>query len=180
LEGEMDSIINQIFLWPAIIQGALGSALFWVIQELLIFLGRNYFRRFKGFNNNYIKDALIRELVYRKYSSRSGLVNYTQGFIITFEHVFKYLITALIFIVISLFILGSNKLILGISLVGSLYYLLKALQWVSPSKKWLHDTNLQTWKRIGEIETQLFGSVDDDTKDWIEHFSQENDSDNQK
>jgi hypothetical protein len=170
----MEPIFDQIFKWPSIIQSVIGSALFWSIQILIEYLGKLFLRNLKPFNQKFAKDALIREWIYRKHYSRSGLVNITQGFMLTFDHVFKYLIRGLIFIVFALLISGISQYILGICLVASLYYLFRSLMWISPPLKWSIDDNLHHWKRIAEIEKILMGNVQEDTQTRVEQFSSEN------
>src|SRR6266511_6185182 len=132
----MQSLIEQILQWPAIIQGVIGSAIFWLLQILFVYLGKFFLRQFSQYNNALAREILIREYIYRKYYSRNGLLNITQGFIVTFDHVFQYLIRGLIFIVFALLISGVSPIALGISLVAALYYLFRSLLWISPSKNW--------------------------------------------
>ncbi|MBA4376935.1 MAG: hypothetical protein C0401_12300 [Anaerolinea sp.] len=169
----MQSIIDQILQWPEIIQGVIGSAIFWLIQVLIICVGKFILRQSNRYSRALARETLIREWIYRKYYSRSGLVNITQGFIITFDHVFQYLIRGLIFIVIALVFSGISQLILGISLVAALYYLLRSLMWLNPKVDWSRDDTLKHWKRIAEIEKTLMGKVDTDTQERIEQFTKE-------
>lgn len=169
----MQSIIDQILQWPTIIQGVIGSAIFWLIQVLIIYVGKFILRQSNRYSRSLAKETLIREWIYRKYYSRSGLVNITQGFIITFDHVFQFLIRGLIFIVVAFVFSGVNQLIFGISLVASLYYLLRSLMWLNPKVDWSSDDALKHWMRIAEIEKTLMGKIDADTQERIEQFMKE-------
>jgi hypothetical protein len=172
-DGIMQPFLDQILKWPAIIQGALGSALFWVLQTLFITVGKYFLRRTNRYSKKLSKESLIREWIYRKYYSRNGLVNLTQGFIITFDHIFQYLIRGLIFIVIGLLLSGVSQIFLGIFLVAALYYLLRAFLWLNPSAEWSQDSNYEHWKRISEIEKVLMGRIEPDTQECVERFSKE-------
>lgn len=169
----MQSLIDQILQWPAIIQGVIGSAIFWLLQILFVSTGKFVLRQSSQYNRAFAKETLIREWIYRKYYSRNGLINITQGFIVTFDHIFQYLIRGLIFIVFALLISGVSQVGLGISLVAALYYLFKSLLWISPSRNWSGDSNLKHWQRVAEIEKLLKGKVDFDTQERIEKFTTE-------
>jgi hypothetical protein len=167
----MQSLIDQILQWPAIIQGVIGSAIFWLLETLFVSIGKFVLRQSDQYNRAFAKETLIREWIYRKYYSRNGLINITQGFIITFDHIFQYLIRGLIFIVFAFLISGVSQIALGISLVAALYYLLKSLLWISPPRNWSGDSNLKHWQRVAEIEEILMGKVDSDTQERIVQFT---------
>lgn len=67
-----------------------------------------------------------------------------------------------------------SPIALGISLVAALYYLFRSLLWISPSKNWKGDNNLEHWKRVAEIEISIMGKVEADTQELIEQFTAEN------
>ncbi len=153
--------------WPVIIQGALGSALFWLVLEA----GRKILSAFQKEvdkqSSKAAKDRLLREYIYTKYTTHSGLAYYPQGYFISFSHVLRFFVTGMVFVVIALFAGGFSQLGLSIAAVGALYFFSKALSWLIPDGAWLSHTSLSRWKRIAELEQSLFGMVNDDTKKWI-------------
>ncbi len=169
----MQSLIDQILQWPAIIQGVIGSAIFWLLQMLFVSIGKFVLRQFSQYNSTLAREILFREYIYRKYYSRNGLINITEGFIITFDQIFQYLIRGLIFIVFALLISGVSQFALGVSLVAALYYLFRSLLWISPSRNWSGDSNLKHWQRVAEIEKKLLGKVETDTQEHVEQFATE-------
>ncbi len=161
---ELWTAISQ---WPVIIQGALGSALFWLVLEtgrrLLSVIQKTVNKQ----SSKAQQDRLLREYIYTKFTTHSGLAYYPQGYFISFSHVLRFFVTGMVFVVIALFVGGFSQLGLSIAAVGALYFFSKALTWLIPDSAWHSHTSLGRWKHIAELEQSLFGKVDDDTKKWI-------------
>jgi hypothetical protein len=170
----MTNLYDTITQWPAIVQSALGSALFWLILELLRRAITAVQLRVRSQISPPKFDSLLREYIYKKYTSHSGLAYYPQGYFLTFSHVLQFLLMGMIFFALVLIGGGITQLSLTI---GAIYYFSKALIWLIPDRNWRSDTTLNHWKRIAELEQILFGKVDDDTQGiiakWQDKESQE-------
>jgi len=163
----MTDFLSMISDWPTIVQGALGSALFWIALQLLTIAWKLASKPLGGLGQPYQKEALLREWIYRKYTSRSGLVNLTQGYAITFDHVARYMLQGLIFICLALLLAGFSQVTVAIMASAAIYYFFKSLAWLTPSRKWRSDAPPAHWQRVAELESLFFGKPDEDTLDRV-------------
>jgi hypothetical protein len=162
-----------------IILSVIGSALFWIILLLLKYIFNTICNIVKISTKNSVVNNKFREYLYKKYTCSNGLAYYPQGYFITFYNVFKYLILGIVFLSVSILIGRINEMGLTIGIVGAIYNFLLALRWVSPSSKWDSKNPLDRWISIAELEKQLFGDIEKDTKGWVEKFSIEKKSGDQ-
>jgi hypothetical protein len=166
----MHEFIDKISNWPVIVQGALGSALFWIVLQFLSLAWRSIGQAIGRVGQMYHRESLIREWIYRKYTSRNGFVNITQGYLMTFDHVARYVIQGLIFIAIALAISGISPITFGIIITAAVYFFYKALNWLTPAKEWSSDSLLTHWQRVAELEQKFFGKIDGDTLEMLKSF----------
>lgn len=108
---------------PVIVQGALGSALFWLIFEVGQRLGLVISR--KVFKDK--KVAMWFSLAARASESHEYEIKYRQIAIYGGLH---YLIKALILIVVSLLLAPINHVIAVVGYVSSVYFLFRALSFI--------------------------------------------------
>jgi hypothetical protein len=172
-EKTVKEFIDTISNWPVIIQGALGSVLFWFVFQLLSLAWKSIGRALGRVGHAYHRESLIREWVYRKYTSRDGLINITQGYLITFDHVTRYVIQGIIFIAIALIISGIEPITFGIIITAALYFFFRALNWLTPSHEWSSDSLLAHWQRIAELEQMFFGKIDNNTLETLKNINNE-------
>jgi len=167
---DTETLIDAISNWPVILQGVIGSAIFWLILEMLK-LATKWLPQTLGYVSKRVeKEILLREWIYRKFTSRNGFINNIQGYLITFDHVFRYLITGLLFACIGILVAGAGKLVFGIILAATIYYLLRALAWLTPKKEWMGDTLSNHWKRVATLEKMFFGKLDEDTQGFLDKY----------
>lgn len=169
----MTKLWDAVTQWPVIVQGALGSALFWVLLGVLRRIIRRVQQGVKAQTTGARVDALTREYIYKKYTSHAGLAYYPQGYFLTFSRVLEFFLVGMVFIAIALLAGGITPLFLSIGLIGAIYYFSKALTWLIPDRGWHSQTTLQHWERIAELEDLLFGEVRDDTKDFMSKWQHE-------
>ena len=116
-------IFQQILEWPVIIQGALGSALFWVIlffgQKSTIFL-----------SSKISEDKDVATYFCLTAKSAPSHEQKTRGFLCCIYGAIHYLIKALIIIVVSLFVLPINNVVPMVGFPISLYFLFRSLSYV--------------------------------------------------
>jgi len=141
------TLLDAVANWPVIVQGALGSALFWIALEGVTLAAKAIGRAMGAYGQAFQTETRLREYIWRKFSSRSGLVNYTQGFFLTFDHVFRYLLYGLIFTCIALILAGASTLTYGICLTAALYFFVRGLIWLTPNKDWHSKTTLDHWNK---------------------------------
>ena len=168
---DTETLINAISDWPVILQGVIGSAIFWLILELPKLVSKSLSQMLGFVSKRIEKEGLLREWLYRKFTSRNGFINITQGYLITFDHVLRYLITGLLFACIAILVAGIGKLVFSIILAATIYYLLRALAWLTPKKEWMGDSLSDHWKRVAELEKAFFGKIDEETQEYLDKYS---------
>src|SRR6266511_4581926 len=167
---DTEKLIEAISDWPVILQGFVGSAIFWLILEVLKLASKLLSQILGHVSKRIENEILLREWLYRKFTSRNGFINITQGYLITFDHVFRYLITGLLFACIAILVAGTGKLVFSIILAATIYYLLRALAWLTPKKEWMGDNLSNHWKRVATLEKMFFGKVDEDTQSFLDKY----------
>ncbi len=151
----------------ALLIGAGGSALFWIILSLLRYMLSKFSDSFKYISNKVSAENIKREYVFRKYTSQNGLAFYPQGYFATFYEVFKYLLYSLLFISISFLIGGLNQIIFVIAVIGAIYYIIRGLIWLHHPEQWIKSSGLENWTRVQEIEDNYMGGASKDTLDML-------------
>lgn len=155
-----------------IIQSALGSALFFVLLKIVQFIGLQLRRSVGRTGGTFGRKRKLREYIYRRYTSRSGYVNYAYGTMFGLSHAFRGLLAGLIFCSIALLIGGRTPLIWGVCFAAAIFYFGSALTWLIPGSDWSSGDLNEHWKRIAELEKELFGHVEKDTLDYITRFAE--------
>jgi len=169
----LQRLFSYFSLTSPIIQGAIGSALFWAALTLLQSLGIMARRAIGDTTAVLNRNRKIQEYVYRRFSSREGLINYVQGFQFTQSSAFRGLLSGLIFCCIAILFGGSVRFIWGVCLIAALVYFISALSWLSPSDAWKNDSLGAHWQRVAALEQELFGRVDEHTNNLAAKYAQE-------
>lgn len=121
---------QQVLQYPLIVQGALGSAL--CVAALAV--GKGLYKLASAVVSRYSYRAkvsrLTQEWIYRKYTSSSGLVPFTQGSLLSLMKSQKYLCLAATNFVVGIMLREVWMASFVISSCISIYYLNKALSWM--------------------------------------------------
>ncbi len=164
----MDAIFNFITGSHVVIQGAFGSALFWVIlvagQYIFSFLGA----KVSFVNTAYKEEALYREYIQKKLSR--GEKSHEMISMCTYQAL-SYLFRGFAFLGLGFIMSDFIPLSNSIGGLGFLFYLFRALGWLKPFHIGSPEPELKLWSRIQEIEQELFGSVKTDTKEKLDELS---------
>src|ERR1700691_661265 len=134
-----------------ILLGAIGSAVFWIVLQLIKFV---ISRMSKVGSEAWLvagKRNKFREYIYRRFTSREGLIPASIGFQHSVSQALSYMLTGLMFCCVALLIGGYSKIVLSICLVSALVYFGNAWLWVTPDKKWRGDNDLDHWQRVAEL-----------------------------
>lgn len=134
----LGQFMDKILQWPVVIQGAIGSFLFWICLQLIKYVLGLIQKGSGQISSSYLREKCIREYIYRKYTSQPGLAFYPQGFFVTFDRVLFNIILGLIFLCISFLFLGISSISTSVAIIGSLIYFFKGLIWLMPSGDWEH------------------------------------------
>jgi hypothetical protein len=157
-------LLKRVLDLPVIIQGALGSFLFWIALQLFKAVGRFLMHLLGRTSKSWAHTRTVQEYMYRRYTSRSGYLNILQGLSYGLNEAFKGLLAGLIYCCIALLLGGHSPVIWGICLVAALVYFGSASIWLNPSRSWRHDDMHKNWSRVAELEILLFGEVEKDTQ----------------
>lgn len=150
-EKELQELIDAVKAWPVIVQGTLGSALFW----LIMLCGQFLTSRISKTYSHHSKRARLSWLI-SAHNKHSAIVStndteQTVCFVILIYRSSRHLLRALMWLVMGL-IFQSLYLPAGIiGFCGSLYYLFKAYEIVSPIE-YGEDSNAILTKINEEIE----------------------------
>jgi len=158
---------------PGVIQGALGSFLFWLLLQLVQFIGLQFLRAAGKTTETLGRRRKFREYIYRRYTSMSGLVNYTQGYLFSLSRALRGLLAGLIFCSIALLLGGGSHVIWGICFGAAIFYFGSALTWLVPSSDWKSASAREHWKRVVDLEKELFGEVAPETHMYIDKLTPE-------
>jgi len=116
-------IFNTILKWPVIIQGALGSGLFW----LLLLAGQVFVDKLSAKLNKDKQTGRDVALLARAESNRKMAA---EAFFSCLYGSLHYFIKAMIVIVLALLISPINHVISIVGYLISVYFLFRALSWV--------------------------------------------------
>lgn len=163
----MHEFWNQIINWPPIVQGALGSALFWAVQAGITRLAKKAPILTERFRKELENQTLLREYVYRKYTSRNGLLYFTQGYFLLFSRALRHIVEGLVFMSVALLLAGVSPIAFSICGVGGLWFFGKALTWLVPSGSWQRGTPADNWERVVSLEKRFYGEPDQDTLEFL-------------
>ena len=145
----MDKFVTVINDWPVIVQGALGSALFafalWFGQKLYTWFNN----KLSKFSRNNRKSSLITEMVKINLKLTTGKERHIFAPILLYR-MSRPFIKAIIWLVLGLITGNLFEALSVVGYIGSIYYLLKALDVVSA---YSFEGDLK--ERINEINKQL-------------------------
>lgn len=147
----MEKLIAAIQDWPVLVQGAIGSALFW----LVLLIGQRITRYLSGRAQAHSKDKqkarLLNEII-RFDALRTGMdiVEGARFASVLWYRASRHLISGLIWMTLGL-LLGSVFEVFGlVGFIGCLYYLFGALDIVKPLS---YDGDLD--QKLEELRKQL-------------------------
>lgn len=153
-------IVKKILEWPAIVQGALGAALFWLVLLIGQKLVDIFTKGATAFSSKWKTHSLSREYVARRYFVE--LEDGAYGFSLCIYQCLQYVIRGIILLLLG-YISSSFIPIFGwVGFVGGLYFLLRGAWWVTSFEDKL--TRLQHWERVAELEVKMASRVSDHTK----------------
>jgi hypothetical protein len=151
--------------WPVLLQGVAGSALFAGLSYLGKTLTKKVIAYLAKANERLRKDNLYRELFHKKYVRLPGMTDSIM--ILSVFQASSYFASGLIFLALGWLFDGLVPLSLKIGLLGFLYYIFRAGLWLDRLTVEPKETPLQTWERVKEIETELYGVPEKDTLEKI-------------
>jgi len=156
----MDAILNFINHSHVVIQGAMGSAIFW----LILIIGQHLFNvigaKLSFVNAKYKEETLYREYMQIKLSrgeQRHEIIS-----MCTYQAL-SYLLRGFVFLGLGFIMSDLIPLSHSIGGLGFLFYLFRSLGWLKPFYVGEEKPELERWSRIKVIEQELFGFVHDDT-----------------
>ena len=162
-------IVNKILEWPIIVQGALGSALFWLVLVLGQRLVGVFSKSATKFSSDWKMEGLTREYIARRMFWDRKLD--VLGFTLCIYHALRFGFRGLVFITLG-FISSEFIPVFGvIGYLGGLFFFLRAAWWVASFADKL--TKIQHWERVAELETTMFGEVKPETQSRIENARSE-------
>lgn len=151
----MSELISAIKAWPIIVQGAMGSGLFWLVLVLLqkasLKITSHLSHLSKKSERNGIRTELLKILMTETKGPEK--LNFAAPLLFRMSRPF---LRSILWLVLGL-LLGSIIPIFGIvGYVGSIYYLLEALNVVSAYKYdgSLADRKIELTKRLKELEDE--------------------------
>jgi hypothetical protein len=142
----MQELIDAVKDWPVIVQGTLGSALFWLILVCSQFINS----RIAEIYSKHSRAARLSWLIsaQAKYASEENDIETIMSMTTLVYRSSRYLYKALLWLVLGLifesFLLPADI----IGFCGCLYYLLKAYEVVSPIEA--HENTEEILKKINE------------------------------
>ena len=146
----LSSLLAKLSDLPAIMQGAAGSALFWLLLKAFEYVSPRLLRVLGETVSVVSREKKTREYVYRRFTNMSGLVNYTWGFHYSIYRALRGLLTGLIFCSIALLLGGRIPVIYGIRFMAALVYFGEALTWLQSNAKWNSLDPRENWQRIAD------------------------------
>jgi hypothetical protein len=155
---------KKILDLPIIVQGAFGSALFWLALQAVKFIGQVLLQIVGATSKSWNRQRQLQEYIYRKYTSRGGYLPVLQGLSYSQARAFKGLLAGLIYCCIALLLGARSPAIWGICLVAAIVYFGSAWSWLSHPGSWGNDDMHTHWSRVAELEKQLMGEVDKETQ----------------
>lgn len=163
----MPDLLNFVMHWPPIVQGALGSALFWAVQASITRLAKRVPILTENLRKDLEKESLMREYIYRKYTSRTGLLYFARGYFILSARALRHIVEGLVFMSVALILAGVSPVAFSICGVGGLWFFGKALTWLVPSGSWETGTDAENWERVVSIEKLFYGEPDQDSLEFL-------------
>ena len=145
--------------WPPIVQGAIGSAVFWLVLVVTQKAVEKSITRFGKLEGVRKKEGLHRELIQEKMMRQHLQLAMT----VCQYQALSYMARAAIFLGFGVILATVEPVFLGAGGIGFLYYLYRGFRWLKPFTVESDKSNPEIWERIREIETQLLGAAKEDT-----------------
>jgi len=142
----IEELFNVIKNWPVIVQGAFGSGLFWLVlnigQKLVTFISAKYSYISKVSRISWLRSASL------KYHSTEE--DETDCIVALIYRSIRFFYKSILWLTMGLIVNSYIEPFGVIGYIGSIYFLFKAYEVVSPVKEG-EDVN----KKLEEIETEL-------------------------
>ncbi len=159
---------RRILDLPAIVQGAFGSAVFWLVLQLVKLLGNLLSYLLGQTSKSWAFTRRLQEYIYRRYTESSGYLPALRGQTFALNKAFKGLLAGLIYCSIALAIGGLSPIVWGICFIAAIVYFGIAWSWLSPSASWSEDDRNKHWTRVADLEKSFFGKVDKETQEILD------------
>lgn len=169
----MTRFITNVEPYHTVLLSTVGSGIFWLALQIVQFLAKRFFSIGGNVVETASRNARFREYIYRRFTSRDGLVPSFMGFQHTITKAFSKFLSGIMFVCLGLLFGSTSKTVWTICLVAAIVYLSSAWAWVTPSKSWKSGTVLQHWQRVAELEKELFGNIEGETAEFVAKFKQE-------
>jgi small-conductance mechanosensitive channel len=128
----MEDLIEAVKAWPVIVQGALGSGLFW----LILFIGQKFATSVAGKYSNASKKARLSWLVSEQAKCFANMAKSHEESArfatIILYRASRHVIRAVMWIALGLISSSIISALETIGFIGALYYLFKAYEIVAP------------------------------------------------
>ncbi|MCX4190850.1 hypothetical protein [Methylophaga sp. OBS3] len=127
----MQELIEAIKNWPVIVQGALGSAAFWLLLVVIQRVYQFVDHRVSKISRNNRKSELINERLKLGLKMTKGKDRALFAPVLVYRMSRPFL-KALIWLALGLLFTPASTVLSSVGYIGSIYYLVKALVVVSP------------------------------------------------
>lgn len=169
----LNEMFQRILEWPLIIQGALGSALFWLLLQIFSYLIKFTARQLGIFKFRTKRERKLREYIYHKYTNSDGLFYFAQGYFLSFKLALEFILQGILFFLMGFLLSFIYETYLIVGIIGAIYYIIRALSWTMPYDRDVFSSGIERWKKIADLENDLWGEPKKDTLEFIEKFKQE-------
>ncbi len=154
METLLSELIEIVKEWPVIIQGAMGSALFW----LVLLLAQKFFELSSKYFSRRSKEQRISWLVSRdaKHEAFGGADDYAQSAYATSTLIYRSLrpvYRGFLWLGLGLVVYPFTDIGLAIGGIGLIYYFLKAYEVVSPLN--IEENTPEEWQKVEEELVEL-------------------------
>jgi hypothetical protein len=127
----MGELIKKILDLPVIVQGALGSALFWVIFEISKWLFRVANALLARLSKSFSKETLLREYVHNKFTSHAAATFQSAGYSFCVFHGLRYVAQGLCFLVLGLLLSDVWEVLRMVGLLFAIILFARGFWWLS-------------------------------------------------
>lgn len=145
---------KEIFVLPPIVQGVIGSALFWLILKVGAFLLSKSKHHIETFSSSARQIKEVQEYIFLKYRENPNLLYFSKGYFMCFNSAFRNIVLGLFWISLGLMFVNTNEIFLTIGITGGMIFFAKAISWLPDISKFT-EPNDKIDERIKELETSL-------------------------
>jgi hypothetical protein len=144
--------------WPVIIQGALGSALFWAVLELVRFAVKKLAAAGTSIRRNATHDAMQKEYVHLRFTSHSGGQDFLFGHFLVLHIALTYVIAGLCVACLGFFLFSFSRLAAAVCVFNAVVLFLGAVRWLWIKSSYSTHTP-EGLRRLAALERELYGNV---------------------